>query len=76
MVDKLMTQMKELNLDERDDKGKPVFPLNLITSTIDKVPALVIKLDEAEKTIAAELRNEGKMRGQGEKSIFEDNLSM
>lgn len=76
LVDKLMTQMQDLNLDERDDKGKPVFPLNLVTSTIDKVPALVIKLDEAEKTIAAELRNEGKMRGQGEKSIFEDNLSM
>lgn len=74
LVDKLMNQMKTLNLDERDDKQKPIFPLNMVTSTIEKVPALVIKLDEAERTIAAELKTEGKMRGQGEKSIFEDDL--
>ena len=74
LVDKLMKQMKTLDLDERDDKQKPIFPLNLVTATIDKVPALVIKLDEAERTIAAELKGGSKMRGQGEKSIFEDRL--
>lgn len=66
--------MNTLDLDERDEKQKPIFPLNMVTATIDKVPALIIKLDEAERTVAAELKTEGKMRGQGEKSIFEDNL--
>ena len=76
LVDKLTKQMKSLDLDERDDKNKPIFALNTITATIEKVTTLVIKLDEAEKTIASELKNDNRMRGQGEKSIFEDNLEM
>ena len=76
LVDKLMKQMKTLDLDERDDKNKPIFALNTITATIEKVPGLVVKLDEAEKTIAAELKNDSRMRGQGEKSVFEDNLEI
>lgn len=76
LVDKLMKQMKGLDLDERDDKNKPIFALNTITATIEKVPGLVVKLDEAEKTIASELKSDSKMRGQGEKTIFEDNLEI
>ena len=76
LVDKLMKQMKGLDLDERDDKNKPIFALNTITATIEKVPGLVVKLDEAEKTIAAELKSDSKMRGQGEKTIFEDNIDI
>ena len=76
LVDKLMKQMKSLDLDERDDKNKPIFALNTITATIEKVPALVLKLDEAEKTISSELKNDSRMRGQGEKSVFEDNLEI
>lgn len=76
LVDKVMVQMKELDLNERDKNDKPVFALNVITSTIDKVPELVIKLDKAEKLIASEINNNSKMRGQGEKSIFEDNLDI
>ena len=76
LVDKLMKQMKGLDLDERDDKNKPIFALNTITATIEKVQGLVVKLDEAEKTIAAELKSDSKMRGQGEKTIFEDNIDI
>ena len=76
LVDKLMKQMKGLDLDERDDKNKPIFALNTITATIEKVPGLVVKLDEAEKAIASELKSDSKMRGQGEKTIFEDNLEI
>ena len=76
LVDKLMKQMKSLDLDERDDKNKPIFALNTITATIEKVPGLVLKLDEAEKTISSELKNDSRMRGQGEKSVFEDNLEI
>lgn len=76
LIDKVMTQMKELDLNERDKNDKPVFALNIITSTIEKVPGLVIKLNEAEKAIASELKENGGMRGQGEKSIFEDDLDI
>lgn len=68
--------MQNLDLDERDDKNKPVFALNTITSTIEKVPSLVVKLNEAEKAVASELGNSSRMRGQGEKSVLEDNLDI
>ena len=76
LVDKLIAYMKDLELDEKDDKGKPIFALNTVTATIEKVPGLVLKLDEAEKAIASELKSSGKMRGQGEKTIFEDSLDI
>lgn len=76
LVDKLMKQMKALDLDERDKNDKPIFALNMVISSIEKVPGLALKLDEAERIIASEIKTDNKMRGQGEKSIFEDNLDM
>lgn len=73
-VDKLRTLLRTIDLTKEDDKGKPVYTLNTITATIKLVPGLVKDLDDAEKAIAAELRNAGKMRGQGEKTIFEDSM--
>ena len=37
---------------------------------------LVKDLDEAEKALASELKNVGRMRGSGEKTIFEDDLTI
>lgn len=71
-VDKLRTLLRNINLNDRDDKGKPIYTLPNIVSTIKQVPQLVKDLDEAERTIAKELNNSSKMRGQGEKTVFED----
>lgn len=71
-VDKLRKLLREIDLNQTDDKGKPVYTLNTITATIKQIPSLVKDLDEAEKTLASEMKNTGKMRGQGEKTIFED----
>lgn len=73
-VFKLRTLLRNIDLNQTDDKGKPVYTLNTITATIKQIPALVKDLDEAEKAINSELREVGKMRGQGEKTIFEDSL--
>lgn len=75
-VDKLRKLLRDINLDEKDDKGKPVYTLNTITATIKQVPSLAKDLDEAEKALASEMRNQGKMRGQGEKTIYEDTLDL
>ena len=74
-VDKLRTLLREIDLKETDDKGKPIYTLNVVTNTIKQIPSLAKDLDEAEKAIASELREMGKMRGQGQKSIFEDSLN-
>lgn len=75
-VDKLRRLLRDINLDEKDEKGKPVYTLNSITATIKQVPSLAKDLDEAEKALASEMRNQGKMRGQGEKTIMEDSLDI
>ena len=75
-VSKLRTLLKNIDLDKVDDKGKPIYTLNVITATIKQIPSLVKDLDEAEKALTSELREAGKMRGQGEKTLFEDSLSI
>ena len=75
-VEKLRKLLRDINLQDTDDKGRPLYTLNTITATIKQVPSLAKDLDEAERALSSEMRNEGKMRGQGEKTIFEDNLDI
>ena len=73
-VDKLRKLLRDINLEEKDEKGKPIYTLNTITATIKQIPALIKDLDEAERTLSSEMQQKGKMKGQGEKTIFEDSL--
>ena len=75
-VDKLRTLLRNIDLEQADSNGKPVYTLNTITSTIKQVPQLVKDLNEAEESINKEMKDTGKMRGQGEKTIFEDDLTI
>ena len=75
-VEKLRKLLRDINLQDTDDKGRPLYTLNTITATIKQVPSLAKDLDEAERALSSEMRNGGKMRGQGEKTIFEDNLDL
>ena len=74
-VDKLRQLLRDIDLTKEDGKGKPVYTLNTITATIKQIPELVKSLDEAEKTLKAEVANIGKMRGQGEKTLMEDGFN-
>lgn len=75
-VDKLRKLLREIDLTQTDDKGKPIYTLNTITATIKQVPSLVKDLDDAEKAIAKESMATGRMRGQGEKTLMEDSLNI
>lgn len=75
-VDKLRKLLRDIDLNAVDDKGKPIYTLSTITSTIKQVPSLAKELDEAEKTLAKEMKKEGRMRGSGEKTIMEDTLDI
>lgn len=75
-VDKLRKLLREIDLNQLDDKGKPIYTLNSITATIKQVPSLAKDLDEAEKALNSEMKNSGKMRGSGEKTLFEDDLTI
>jgi uncharacterized protein YoxC len=71
-VDKLRKLLRDIDLTDTDDKGKPIYTLNSVTSTIKQIPALVKDLDEAERALAKELAQSDKVRGAQEKSMYED----
>lgn len=71
-VDKLRKLLREIDLHQTDDKGKPIYTLNTVTATIKQVPSLVKDLDEAERSIAKEIAQSDKVRGAQTKSIYED----
>ena len=71
-VDKLRQMLRDIDLTQTDDKGKPVYTLNTVVATIKQVPSLVKDLDEAERTIAKEIVQNDKIRGSVEKSMYED----
>lgn len=71
-IDKLREMLRNINLDERDDKGKPVHTLSTITSTIKQIPALIKDLDEAERTLNKDIIAEAKARGSQTKALLED----
>lgn len=73
-IDKLRIFLRSVDLNERDDKGKPVYPINTITSAIKQIPELAKSLSEAEKAVQKEIQEEGRVRGGAEKSIFEDGI--
>lgn len=71
-VDKLRKLLRDIDLEQVDDKGKPIYTLNTIVATIKQVPSLVKDLDEAERTIAKEIVQNDRVRGSVEKAMYED----
>lgn len=76
-IDKVRDFLKDVDLSLTDDKGKPVYTINSITSTIKMIPQLIKDLNDAEKAITSEMVSAtGKVRGQKEKSLLEDSLDL
>ena len=71
MVDKYRKRLKAQEFDELEIKD-----LKEAGVLIKQIPSLVRDLNEAEKALNSEMRDSGRMRGQGEKTIFEDDLSI
>lgn len=71
-INKLRKLLREIDLNQLDEKGKPIYTLNTITATIKQIPSLVKDLDEAERAISKEILQNNKVRGAQEKSMYED----
>ncbi len=74
MIDQYRKKLRNMALNGFE--GLTVKELKDINALIKNIPGLVKDLDEAEKALSSEMRNQGKMRGQGEKTIFEDSLTV
>lgn len=71
-MEKVRLFLKDVDLNKIDDKGKPVYQINQITSALKDIPILAQRYEEALKFITLELEENSKIRGQKTKSMFED----
>jgi uncharacterized protein YoxC len=75
-VDKLRKLLRDIDLSKTDDHEKPIYTLNTITSTIKQIPDLIKELDNAERAITTEMKSGSRMRGSGEKTLFDDGIKL
>lgn len=71
-IDKVREFLRNIDLDERNNSGMPVYSVATVTSTIAKIPQLIKDLNDAEKTVAKEIEEAGRTRGSVQKKLFED----
>lgn len=70
MVDKFRKKMRDIDFDTLEVKE-----LKEVGALIKQIPSLVKDLDEAEKAVASEMREQGgRVRGQKTKALAEDSL--
>jgi hypothetical protein len=72
VINKLRQELREMDFNERDDKGKPVHTLQSITNTLKQIPSLAKDLDEAERLLSKDIIAETKARGSQSKALLED----
>lgn len=74
-IDKVKDFLEEVDLTKTDDKGKPIYTVNTITTAIKQIPQLAKDVMEAEKAVAKEIQEQGRIRGGGEKqALFKDGI--
>lgn len=71
MIDKFRVKLRNIDFDSLEVKE-----FKEITAIVKQITPLIKDLDEAEKALNSEMKATGKMRGSGEKTIFEDDLSL
>ena len=75
-IDKLRKFLRNIDLYAADDKGKPLYTINSITSAIKAIPQLTKDIQEAEKQVNSDILEIGRKRGGDVgKALFEDGLN-
>lgn len=75
-IDKVRDFLETVDLKALDDKGKPVYTINSITSSIKQIPQLAKDLQEAEKAVSKEIKEQGRARGNSEMSMFDGGINI
>ena len=76
MINKLRDYINNIDFNEKDDKGKPIYTMNTITSTIKQIPELTKTLNEAERMVNQEMLEAAKARGSVELTILDTDLDI
>ena len=75
-VDKVREFLRTVDLTLEDDKGKPKYTIQSVTTAIKQIPQLAKDLAEAEKALAKEIEEQSKARGNSEMSLFDNGINM
>ena len=72
-IEKLRQFLENVDLTKTDDKGKPMYTVNSITSAIKQIPQLAKDVMTAEKAIAKEIEENSRVRGGNDNLTIMDN---
>jgi uncharacterized protein YoxC len=75
-VNKIREFLRDIDLGALDDKGKPIYTINTVTSAIKQIPQLAKDLIEAERAVAKEIEEKGRARGGNNKTLFDDGIEI
>lgn len=68
-ADKVGKFLREVDLTEEDDKGKPKYQVSAITAALKNIEGIVSTIQNLQKKVEQELEDEGKARGTQELTI-------
>lgn len=73
-IDKVREFLETIDLTATDDKGKPIYTINSVTTAIKQIPQLAKDVMDAEKAVAKEIQEQGRVRGSSEKTLMDDGV--
>ena len=68
-ADKVSKFLRDLDLTEEDDKGKPKYQVSQITAALKNIEGIVSSLQNLQKKVEQELSDQGKARGSQELKV-------
>lgn len=75
-IDKVRKFLKDIDLNAVDNNNKPIYTISNVVAAIKQIPVLIRELDEAERTLRKDMQVSTKMRGNAEKSLMDDSLTI
>ena len=74
-IDKIRDFLENVDLTATDDKGRPIYTINNITTAIRQIPQLSKDVMETERAVAKEIQEQGTARGGNDsKSLMDDGV--
>lgn len=73
-IDKVKDFLENVDLYAEDDKGKPKYTINSITTALKQIPELAKNVMETEKIVTKELEETGRARGGNSKTLMDDSI--
>jgi len=73
-VDKIEQFFTKFDIDERDEKGKPIFNISQINGVIKEIGTTIDNLEKLEQKVKRDLSVKNNVRGSKTKSHYEDGV--